>query len=249
MSGCMDWDSKTHAIVVAGHAVYTGGCGPDRTPEQTQLDEHWSLQPFQKGEAPFYTDHIRHGVMLTAADPSALLIFSGGQTRAPLVLSEAQSYHNLASVFQFWEQEEVRRRVTTEEFSRDSVDNLIFSIARFQEAVGKAPLHVTVVSWKFKSARFRHHAWSIRWPATRFSFAGVGVPVKADEAERAEAKTLVKFQDDVLGTDEREGGLGLKKKERNPYRRQHGYARSCPDLAGLLLWRGKKRVPAVKVPW
>jgi hypothetical protein len=44
------------------------------------LDEGWFLKHFQEGEAKFYIEHVRHGVLLTASDPDAILLFAGGQT-------------------------------------------------------------------------------------------------------------------------------------------------------------------------
>ena len=84
-----------HLILVAGHAVYVA---PDFA--RPEADESWLLQDFQRGEPPFYIEHIRRGVELTAADAGALLMFSGGQTRREAgPRSEAESYWRLAEHF------------------------------------------------------------------------------------------------------------------------------------------------------
>ena len=92
------WKDLTNLILVAGHAVYTAGNFED--PEQ---DHNWFLQLFQKGEPPFYIEHIRHGVKLAENDRKALLVFSGGQTRLEAgPRSEAQSYWMIAHHFHWW---------------------------------------------------------------------------------------------------------------------------------------------------
>jgi len=247
-SDAPNWSSLKNAIVVCGHAVYHGG--PKLRPAQlAELDKYWFLQPFQQGEGIDYISHIQRGVMMAAEDETSLLIFSGGQTRAPYILSEAQGYHDVACAFTFWGKKDVRSRTTTEEFSRDSMDNLLFSIARFYECVGALPDIVTVISWGFKEARFTHHAWSIRWPKSRFRFEGVGAPEALEKAEEAEAETLRKFSEDASGCGRGEDGLYTKKIARNPYRRQNGYAISCPCMSAILAWTDTNQVSEKDVPW
>lgn len=66
-------------ILVAGHSVFTG---TDFT--KVSLESSWYLESYQKvkGEANSFLEHIRLGVKAAAEDPTALLLFSGGQTRA-----------------------------------------------------------------------------------------------------------------------------------------------------------------------
>lgn len=89
------WDGLEHLIVVACHAVYVS---EDFTDPLSDLS--WFLQDFQKGEPPFYVEHIRKGVELADNDKKALLVFSGGQTRYEAgPRSEAQSYWMIANHF------------------------------------------------------------------------------------------------------------------------------------------------------
>lgn len=242
------WRSLKTAVVVCGHAVYNGG--PSLDPSQAPLDKHWLLQPFQEGEGKYYIAHVKAGIHLASVDSESLLIFSGGQTRAPCILSEAQGYHHVAEMFRFWGETHVRCRTTTEEFSRDSFDNVLFSIARFKECVGHLPEKFIIVSWTFKQARFDFHTWSIRWPQAKYQFVGFGVPEDEEKAKLSETNTLKAFKLDVSGygttTD---AALGIKKAARNPFRRQHGYSTSCPDMAPVLAWRGQSRVLQTDVPW
>lgn len=244
----LTWDHAENAIVVCGHAVYLGGRHV-RPPNNAALDQHWCLQPFQKNEGVNYIAHIQKGVFLAAEDEKSLLIFSGGQTRAPHILSEAQGYHDVANLFNFWDKHNVRTRVTTEEFARDSYDNVAFSIARFYECVGRFPNHLTIISWDFKKDRFVHHIKTIQWPLSRFSFVGIGNPVDINTAREAEAKTLQNFKQDASGYSSVQSDLGKKKEARNPYRRQHGYTLSCPTMSNVLNWRRTKQVPMDLVPW
>lgn len=241
------WTSATHAIVVCGHAIYVGGPNLD-PPTLAEQDQYWILQSFQRGEGHFFIEHIRAGVELAAVDPQSLLIFSGGQTRHSEVLSEAQSYCQLAISFNFWGHPTIQSRMTTEEFSRDSYDNLLFSIARFYECTSSFPQKVTLISWSFKRKRFHHHAQTINWPLQRMSFVGIGTPDDLQSALTSEAKTLSEFKNDQTGYGNNGSSLGTKKAARNPFLRQHGYRTSCPVLIPLLDWTEPTSFPK-EVPW
>lgn len=243
----MDWSSLKTAIIVCCHAVYNGG--PHLTTVTAAEDKNWSLQSFQTEEPPIFIEHVHRGVKLAAADPTSLLIFSGGQTRPPNILSEAQGYHHIAQLHNFWDHPDVRKRVTTEEFATDSYDNVLFGIARFIEAVGNRPEHLTIVTWAFKERRFRYHAWCIRWPMARFCFDGSGVPSDVEQAKAAEEKTLERFVEDPTGHGNVSSVLSKKKQRRNPYHRQHGYLTSCPTMAAVLCWKRIPRVDRLDVPW
>jgi len=83
------------------------------------------------GEAQSFVDHIRLGVKEAAADPSALLLFSGGQTRQEAgPRSEGLSYWIVAEAAKWFGTEDVRKRTFTEEHARDSFENLLFGLCR-----------------------------------------------------------------------------------------------------------------------
>ena len=114
------------------------------------------------------------GVEVAALDPKALLIFSGGQTRAAAgPRDEGWSYYRVAEYFDWWgysanrpdflrearQRTEsagqstylpVAHRTVTEEFALDSFQNVLFSLCRFREIVGRYPDKITVVSFTFK---------------------------------------------------------------------------------------------------
>lgn len=81
-------------VMVAGHSVYTSSsCG------KIDKEDSWFLESYQKnpGQASTFVTHILQGIEITAKDDSALLLFSGGETRREAgPRSEAQSYWAVA---------------------------------------------------------------------------------------------------------------------------------------------------------
>lgn len=216
-------------ILVAGHASFNGEVSG--VPDQPESDEWWILNPnFQRGEPAFYIEHIRRGVVLAANNPAALLLFSGGLTRAKAgTWSEARTYYELARHYRCWIpdeynkdglREELLGRMATEEFARDSYENLLFGICRFLQLTGHTPRLVTVVSWAFKAARFSIHRAAIRFPLARLRFDGFNEPIFLEGAWRGERTALRDFIDIPHGTD---GDLLKKRNERTFGPRDHGY--------------------------
>ncbi|RSH90270.1 hypothetical protein EHS25_001604 [Saitozyma podzolica] len=83
-----------HLIMVPGHAIWLG-----HDASKVEEDDQWILEPMQKGgSVKTYVKHIREGVERLRQDPKALLVFSGGATRAPPSppIPEALSYLSLA---------------------------------------------------------------------------------------------------------------------------------------------------------
>lgn len=237
----LDSSHLTNLVLVAGHAVYIGQDYLD--PEH---DRNWFLQAFQRGEPPFYIGHIRAGIDLAGCDPASLLVFSGGQTRREAgPRSEAQSYWNLAEYFRWWSTPEVSERATTEEFARDSFENLLFSICRFREWTGRYPERIRVVSWAFKQRRFDLHREALRFPESRFEFHGANDPNDLAGAKKGEAKAITAFKMDPYGTGK---DLGNKRVDRNPFHRESPYPLSCTELNGILRHQGST-LYAGRLPW
>lgn len=219
-------------ILVAGHAAFKKSV--TRVPNHPESDKPWVLQPFQTGEPPFYIEHIRRGVVLAAHNPVALLVLSGGRTRKDAGhWSEAQTYYEIARKAMWWIpdekrglRDEIADRSTTEDYARDSFENLLFGICRFQQIAGDYPRTVTVVSWAFKQARFELHRAAIRFPAIRFRFDGFNDPLDLATAWQGERKTLHSYIEYPYGTG---GALAEKRWKRNPYSEQHPYT-ICPGL-------------------
>ena len=111
-----------------------------------------------------------------------------------------------------------------------------------------ALLAVTVVSFGFKHHRFTElHRSALRLPRSRFRFVGIDPPKLSIDVMRAELTHSAKpFERDPYGCAEET--LRRKRASRNPFRRQEGYAASCPELAGLLAHCARSRY-AGPLPW
>lgn len=213
-----------HAIVVAGHAIL-------RDILLVTEDAGWYLLDFQRGEPTRYIGHIQCAVELAAADSESMLIFSGGPTRVEAgPRSEALSYWLVAEHFGWFGHEDVRRRAYLEDFARDSFENLLFGICRFREVNGVLPEHVSLVSWEFKRERFAElHREAIGWPREKFTYVGANDPEAIQQALKAEESAREKYRLDPHSLGEE---FSTKKQQRNPFRRQNGYAISCAEMFG-----------------
>jgi hypothetical protein len=209
------------------------------------------------GVVESFLSHIRLGVEAAAADPQAMLLFSGGQTRlAAGPRSEGLSYWLIAEANGWFsnksengkEMRQVRSRAFTEEHARDSFENLLFSLCRFYELTGGYPENITVVSYALKQRRFRDlHRAAVLFPASRFRFIGTPLPSEkgAAQAEAGEAKTGDQFSSDPFGCGSE---LSTKKVERDPFFVGPPHASRCPELASLLSYCGSS-VYSGTVPW
>jgi hypothetical protein len=243
-------------IVVAGHAPFKESVVS--VPANPERDEAWVLQSFQRGEPPLCIERIRRGVDWRRDDPEALLVFSGGFTRAEAGLrwSEAETYAALARHFQWWPEEregsgmpDLASRTATEDFSRDSFENLLFSICRFQRLVGQYPRDVTMVSWAFKGPRFDMHRAALRYPAGQFRYEGCNQPLTLETALRGEAITVREFTENHFGASQ---AMAQKRASRNPFHRRHDFD-LCPGLRKFFAFisdeaNGQKDFPD-RLPW
>lgn len=263
-----------HLILVAGHAVVLAEAldGVD------MHDTAWYLENYQRDQdlPRALVGHIRSGVEAAAADPDSLLVFSGGQTRpAAGPRDEGSSYYRVAEHYRWWGystslkpvtslrkrgatargQESplpVPQRTVTEDFAADSFQNLLFSLCRFKEVVGRYPGKVTVVSFTFKRRRFEDlHRSALRFPKAGFAFLGLQPPVWSRfdlvEAERGEKENAARsFEEDPYGCHT--PALVAKRQMRNPFRRTTPYPLSCGDIRPLLDWCGPAVFPD-SLPW
>lgn len=215
--------NATTLVILCCHAVYRA-----RDYRDPFIESAWTLLPYQGGDPPWYRAHMYAAVARVAVDPLALLVISGGQTRlGPGPISEAGSYWRVLEHLEWFGQPAARQRTTLEEFARDSFENVLMSVARFREVVGRYPERVEIVSWAFKEARFALHISALRWPPDRYQFIGVGFPDSKSVAQEGERKVLDAFRSDPYGVGPI---LTSKRDERNPFRRHHPYRTSCPEL-------------------
>ena len=236
-------DTLTDLIIVPGHGVCKAGLC---TPSMALLDSSWvGIFP---GEGPSYVAHAEMGVHLAEENASALLIFSGGQTREDAgPRSEAESYFEIAENAGWWSTRTVRRRAIKEEYARDSFENLLFGLALFRKTTKNWPNMVTVCGWKFKEKRYSLHRQALRWPKKNFGYVGVNNPVgdelpKALDGEKAKVDSV--NRDLFLA-----GPEWLSQRElRDPFHRMHPYRGIHPSLDGLFDYLDRNTF-AGKWPW
>ncbi|KAM0790823.1 hypothetical protein ACM66B_004668 [Microbotryomycetes sp. NB124-2] len=226
-----------HLVLVPGHAIWIG-CDASKATQ----DDTWILEDMQKGgDVRAYIRHVTKGAEIAVKDPEALLIFSGGMTRAHTDLTEAVSYFRLAkagNVFARFKPEDEQtnddfERVTTEDYALDSYENVLFSIARFKEFTGRYPEKITAVGYGMKRKRYEEvHRAALRWPKSKFNYIGIDNDHDVDADYEGERKFgLEPWRKDSYGCH---AALLSKRRKRNLYRRFHPYHSSAPELAGLL---------------
>jgi hypothetical protein len=219
-------------VLVACHSVYTGTTFSAAAADDPSA---WALLDYQKrapGQAASFLEHARLGVEAAAGDPEALLLFSGGATRASAgPRAEAAGYWLLAEAEGWFGRAAVRARAFTEERARDSFENLLFGLCRFRELTGGYPERVVVVSYEFKRRRFAElHASALRWPPARLAFAGTPA-LDAAAAEAGEAGATAAFAADPFGCAVE---LAAKRAARDPFAVGGYGAASCPEMGALL---------------
>jgi hypothetical protein len=206
----------SHLIIVPGHSIQK--CG-DLGALQDNKDSCWYLLDYQQGQHRLYIEHIKEAIRLSTADPASVLIFSGGQTRAPVgQLSEAQSYYKAALMLQ---PDLVRAEV--EEYARDSFENLAFSLCRFMVLYGRWPERVTVVGFPFKGPRFTNLHWAtINQHMTIVpSFQYIDVYLAGVPQDHLIDDAYPLFEKDPYGDTSEV--LRSKREARDPFHRSHPY--------------------------
>ena len=238
---------SSHLIMVPGHAVVK----INQLANALSQDSAWYLLNYQLNQdfPMIIASHIRQGLQLLHEYPNATLILSGGQTRRDVgPLSEAASYYYVAMENK-WINAAMNSRVFLEEFSRDSFENLLFSICRFKEVNGNYPSKISVVGFDFKADRYVSlHRKAIRFPLRNFVYYGVSTPLRFDhtKAVSGEQETLEMFEEDIYACSTED--LKQKRRKRNPFLRTIPYDLSCPELKDLLHWCGPDLFPG-QLPW
>jgi len=237
-----------HAIIVAGHAVMR----LNKLSVADTQDSAWYLLSYQQdqGFPGIITSHIQAGITVAKSDSRSLLLFSGGQTRKDVgPTSEAASYYYLAQEKKWINP--IVSRVFLEEFARDSYENLLFSLCRFREIVGKYPEKVTVVGFGFKKKRFTNlHRRAVAFPESNFTYIGLRPAHKNfdhNKAQDGEKAAVNGFAQDMYACST--PSLAKKRKSRNPFSRTIPYPLACPEMKELLNWCGPELFDETKVPW
>jgi|TARA_B100001540_G_scaffold149675_2_gene132759 hypothetical protein len=219
-------------VIVTGHSVYSGS-DYMRAGEENS----WFLEEYQMhaGTANALVEQIKVGVETAARDGKAILLFSGGKTRKlGGQVSEGSSYWQVSRAYNWFGEMSVEKRAFTEEYARDSFENLMFSMCRFYELTGKYPMKTTVVGYDFKRERFEElHAKALKIPSAKFAF--VGTPeVMSFKKQFMEGEVKVRglFKKDAYGC---EAPLSEKRKLRDPFAVGAPYeANRCPEMQSAL---------------
>jgi hypothetical protein len=232
-------DELTRLIIYLGLAI------PIKR-DDLHLDSSWAIKPYQNGEPPLFLEQMRHAIEIADEQRDALLLFSGGQTdQLAEPLSEAQGLFMAADAQHWFDRANVKQRASTEEYALDTLQNITHCLCRFKQCVNTYPRSITVVGYEFKRQRINMHREAIRFPLDHFTFRGPNNPPDLAKALEGETKTIELFKASPYGATAR---LADKRAERNPFRRQHGYAISCPELRDLLEYTGT--TPFVgPLPW
>ncbi|KAK6454044.1 uncharacterized protein RJT20DRAFT_65379 [Scheffersomyces xylosifermentans] len=233
-------------VILPCHAIWKGGASLG------QNREEWHLVNFQiEGyDHLAFRDHIERSLNYLNGDPETFLVISGGQTKIESgPVSESLSYYQLAEKLvledaKHRDKHHLLSRITTEEFSRDSFENVLFSICRYYEVHGSYPAEIVVIGFEFKRERFLkyHLEKALRFPTSRVAYIGNAPDPKDlaelerkayfEDLEKSEYNFAVKFfKDDWYGV---RNPLAKKKSGRNPFNRYHGYGISNPELAEFL---------------
>jgi hypothetical protein len=215
-------------VMVPGHAIYLGN-----SVDQVKSPIAWTgTFPGYLGadEVRPYAEHVERGVRLAKENVKALLVFSGGQTREEAgPMSEALGYWRLADQYAWFSCSDVRQRATTEEFARDSFENLLFSIYSFWQCTKNWPKTVHVRGYGFKGKRFGGNA-AVDEELTRFGigqkfefhYEAVNEPpyyvLEGPNGSRVgEARTAAEF------SDVNHPKLQVKRRDRDPFMRGNPY--------------------------
>ena len=122
---------------------------------------------------------------------------------AKAMMSEASSYWHVSRAFRWFGADvSAESRIFTEEYARNSFENLLFStVCRFYELAKQFPRRITVIDFESKRARFEKLQLSaLRFPREKFTYIGHGDTIIA-ETELGEVNSLGNlFQRDPYGS-------------------------------------------------
>jgi hypothetical protein len=194
------------------------------SPDVARLDSSW-VGPFP-GEAARLCEHIRRSVEIAAMHPSALLFFSGADTKQDLPeRSEAKGAFEIASDHDWFGYPEVAARCHCEEDARDSAQNAAFTAFLFRRLTGRIATRTVAVGWGFKGTRFAAHAAGLPFLENGIEYVGVNNPPlqnfeAALSGELNKLRKIVEAKDWLLDAPE----WAEQRRLRNPQNREHPYA-------------------------
>lgn len=209
-------------VLVGGHGVYVGRS------EKDSLNPKYWISAFPE-DAKLYVEHAHTGVIMASEMRDAALVFTGGQTKKQIPLSEAQSYWILEDQNNWLGNKGVKEKAITEDYALDGLQNLQFGICRFREWAGKFPKTIYFCGFGFKEERYKMHAKAVGWDLDAFRYVRVNdlagdsndPNTPLGRAVMSEKRTRGLFMKYPLGDS---GELLEKRMERNVFKRNHPYA-------------------------
>lgn len=242
-------------VILPCHSIWKGGNSAGVNPEE------WILASFQlEGRDHLcFLDHIRTSLGRLENEDDGVLIISGGRTKKELSDSEASSYLKLAKAMNGGA---VSSRIFLEENARDSFENVLFLILKFEELFQKYPERIIVVGFEFKRARFMelHLNRALGFPLQNITYIGNSPSPDCDlttykrNLEYAELKYGYKpFKNDLYGVGEY---LSEKRSIRDPHNSFSHYSSRDSKLSDFISYMNsfdseplREIHPAIKFPW
>ena len=182
-------------LILCCHGVYHQGIMYSEFPEDRSV----------------YENQLRESIKTVQGKSYDLLIISGGYTKKEIEKSEAQGMVDWARDLGL-DIEEIL--FILEEYSRDSFENILFSMCRYYEEYEQFPNRIGICSWKSKEKRFKIIAEALKLP---HYFLGVG---EKEALARAEAQQLEKIGADPF---HRSPYLASKRQQRDPWDKGNPY--------------------------
>lgn len=201
----------------------------------------WSLLSFQKesNDQLIFIKHLEASVSILDKEKDSILVISGGCTKSDTgPVSEAQSYYYLG-LLRGLINEQNKARVVLENYARDSMENLMFSLMRFHSVFNTFPQEIDIVGFEFKRSRFlSNHCKALA--LSNVKYIGFN-PILLGESEEANSKFLKDteeleykfavrhFETDPFGV---KAPLLSKKLTRDPFKSggEHNYVSFAKDV-------------------
>lgn len=215
-----------HPFILCCHGVYYQGKMHSEFPE----------------DRPVYEKQLRESIRIVQGKSYDLLIISGGYTKKAIEKSEAQGMVDWALDLRL-DIEEIP--FILEEYSRDSFENVLFSMCRYYKEYEQFPNRIGICSWKSKKRRFEIIAEALKLP---YHFLGIG---EKEALARAEAQQVERIRTDPF---HRSPYLASKRQRRDPWRKGNPYTRIqvFEDMFRTLNSMEEKELTdpsLVKIPW
>lgn len=170
-----------------------------------------------------YKEQLKTAFELLNDGEYDVLIISGGYTKLQIEKSEARGMLDLATELKL---KNKRGLILLEEYARDSLENLLFSMCRHFQYLKSAPKSVGSCSWQFNVERYGIFAKKLSIPD--FHVIPVGRLKNEELISEKWAKLAEKDPFYTKQSDSKE-----KYRNRDPWKKGHPYSQISPDFQRL----------------